>query len=95
MSQHLGEFEVHCDAPPYAIVRACARVGVQAPEDVRWCRVSHFLSRHLAWQDLLSSGAWKAILGIGRTEEGTCTCGQKLPALERCTFAIRTPIMER
>jgi hypothetical protein len=86
VSHHLGEFEIHCDAPPYAIVRACSRVGVQSPEDVRWCRLNRFLTRHLGWRDLLSSGGWKAILGMGKREEGSCTCGQRLPALERCTF---------
>lgn len=31
-----GPLEIVCDAPPYSIVAACARVGVKRPLDVRW-----------------------------------------------------------
>ena len=37
MSSELGLLEVECDAPPYPIVRACRKLGLIAPEDVRWC----------------------------------------------------------
>ena len=44
MANPLGPIEIDCDAPPYAIVRACQRIGIRTPEDVRWARLSHFLT---------------------------------------------------
>jgi hypothetical protein len=38
MPAHLGPIEIVCDAPPYPIVRACTRLGLVRPLDVRWCR---------------------------------------------------------
>ncbi len=42
MSSELGPIDIHCDAPPYPVVRACQRVGLRSPQDVRWCRVNRF-----------------------------------------------------
>ena len=36
MNGHLGPVEVECDAPPYAVVQACAYLGFDRPLDVRW-----------------------------------------------------------
>jgi len=35
--------DIECDAPSYAFVEACEKVGFRSPLDVRWCRMSHFL----------------------------------------------------
>lgn len=40
MISRLGTPEIFCDAPPYAVVRACETLGFQSPLDVRWCRKS-------------------------------------------------------
>jgi hypothetical protein len=40
VSDSSGPTEVDCDAPPYAIVRACARLGFRSPPDVRWRRLT-------------------------------------------------------
>jgi hypothetical protein len=88
MSKQLGPLEISCDAPPYAIVRACGRVGMQAPEDVRWLRLSQFLSEHAGWPKTLSSQSWRILLEMSPPGVPTCTCGQKLPTLEKCTFTF-------
>ena len=91
MSSPLGPIEILCDAPPYPIVRAGHRIGLLTPEDVRWCRMSRFLKEHA---ERPGGGfhlpGWKLLLGMGRGPEGACTCGQKLPLLERYTFTFRT-----
>ncbi len=81
MANRLGPIEITCDAPPYYIVRGCHRVGIEAPEDVRWCRMSHFLNTS-------SGGIWKALLGLHHSGEKTCSCKRNLPLLERCTFTL-------
>jgi len=82
--------DMHCDAPSYVIVQACRRVGVHCPEDVRWCRMHRFLSEHPTWREVFKRQPWKALLGLGQLEERMCTCGQKLPLLEKCTFTFNT-----
>jgi hypothetical protein len=86
MSNSLGPIDIQCDAPPYTIVRAGRRIGLQRPEDVRWFRLSHFLKQ----QESRAAGvqSLKAFLGLGVPAEKTCTCGQKLPTLERYTFTL-------
>jgi hypothetical protein len=36
MNGRLGPVEMECDAPPYAVVEACAYLGSRRPLDVRW-----------------------------------------------------------
>jgi hypothetical protein len=88
MFSRLGPIDVHCDAPSYRIVQACRRVGIESPEDVRWCRVSHFLSQVPGWKGLFHTDTWKKLLGRGGPEERTCSCGHKLPNLDRITFTF-------
>ncbi len=90
MSSQLGPIEVYCDAPPYPVVRACRRVGIRAPEDVRWCRLSHFLSQVAGWKGLFHPFTWKKILGHAEGEDRACTCGDHLPVLEKVTFTFTT-----
>src|SRR5437868_7926718 len=82
MPNQLGPLEFCCDAPPYNIVRACRMIGLRSPEDVRWCRLSPFIGTSPKPQ------SWRMLLGMTRPEEGACTCGQKLPLLERYTFTL-------
>jgi hypothetical protein len=42
MSGELGPIDIQCDAPPYPVVRACERLGLRTPQDVRWSRVNRF-----------------------------------------------------
>ncbi len=88
MPNRLGPLEVNCDAPPYNIVRACHMIGIQAPEDVRWCRRSQLVSTHAGGREALKQQSWKRLLGMTQPENGVCTCGQKLPVLERYTFTL-------
>lgn len=87
----LGPLEVLCDAPPYSIIQACRRVGVQDPEDVRWLRVSHLEQQDGDPQrETLNPLAWKSLLGMSKWMKLNCTCGQRLPTLEKCTFTFIT-----
>jgi hypothetical protein len=81
MPDQLGPLEIDCDAPPYTIVQASAAVGIRMPEDVRWCRLRHFLDRH---------AGWRKVLGLSRPAAESCTCGQALPKLVRYLFTLNT-----
>ena len=90
-SQQLGPIDLECDAPLYPIVRACRNIGIHAPEDVRWCRLSHFLSRAAGFMGLLHVLGWNKLVGRAAEEnEAACSCGEKLPLLERVTFTFAT-----
>jgi len=78
--------EICCDAPPYSIVRACRMVGLQSPEDVRWCRLSHFLDEHHEGPRLFQPRTWRTLLGRREATEAHCSCGHALPRLEEYTF---------
>jgi hypothetical protein len=75
----LLDFE--CDTPPYAIVQACAGVGLRTPEDVRWCRLADLPSL---------SPAAPVCRGTGRPGIRRCPCGEAFPLLNRCTFDFNT-----
>jgi len=87
MSSQLGPLEIDCDAPPYRIVEACEQIGMVSPEDVRWCRMSRFRKEFGNRREFPSSHPWKWLLG-NQPAENTCTCGQALPRLDRCTFTL-------
>src|SRR5262249_3128658 len=76
----LGPIDVCCDAPLYAVVRACAGLGFHAPLDVRWCRLSHFLREHGVPPEPAGNRLWRWLLGRRRPER-TCSCGEPLPVL--------------
>jgi hypothetical protein len=82
MAEQLGPVEIDCDAPPYAIVKACVGLGLDKPEDVRWCRVRHFPTPGAGWRRVLS--------GLGWSEGGTCPCGQALPKMAGFVFTSIT-----
>lgn len=90
MLSHLGLLEVECDAPPYPIVRACRKLGIRKPEDVRWCCKSHSPRRHHGWIRFLASPIWGRLLGRTETVGHSCSCGQALPELESYSFTFQT-----
>jgi hypothetical protein len=87
MLNRLGPLEINCDAPPYNIVRACHMIGMQSPEDVRWSRLSRFVHESGRREDLKYQ-SWRALLGMTQRQDGCCSCGQKLPIMERYTFTL-------
>jgi hypothetical protein len=91
MIQRLGPLDIDCDCPPYAIVQASKRIGIRRPEDVRWCRLIHFLNEPPSWRELLSLQSWKYFLG-GREwrKAKVCVCGQPLPCLAKYAFTYNT-----
>jgi hypothetical protein len=90
MPLHLGPIDICCDAPPYSIIQACQRVGIKTPEDVRWCRMTHLDSGDFAKEEPANVRAWKYFLGMGAGSRGACSCGERLPNLEKCTFTFIT-----
>jgi hypothetical protein len=89
MSNRPQPLEIDCDAPPYSIVRACHRIGIRSPEDVRWCRLRHAPGRRPGRpRELFNLQAWKAFLGIDEAERPACSCGQALPKMEMYTFTL-------
>lgn len=80
--------EIWCDAPPYAVVRACEECGFHAPLDVRWCRISGFCSSTGEDQGRLVYRLWQWLFRSGRRVERSCTCGQPLPDLKKHTLSV-------
>ena len=76
-----------CDAPPYPIVQACNAIGVEAPEDVRWARMSHCPE---PMEDPAERGSdrsvWHKLLHPVQGKEQACTCREKLPKLAKYRF---------
>jgi len=85
-----SSMEIVCDAPAYPIVVACKRIGLEKPEDVRWLKMGHFLGGQHSWRERLRRQPWRALLGLGQFEGAGCTCGARLPLLEKCTFTFNT-----
>jgi len=79
-----------CDAPPYPIVRVCRKLGFHAPEDVRWCHVTH------AQQGTEKQPAWSLLRVVKAFFQGRVsgpdgfTCRSQLPKLHMCTFIMRS-----
>ena len=69
--KNLGVLEFVCDAPAYPVVQACNRLGLESPEDVRWCRL----------RNLVAESFWRS-----SAKGGNCLCGQRVPDLMHCTF---------
>ena len=86
MATQFGPIELDCDALPYPIVQACERLGFRAPLDVRWCRLSRFLSDRAAAAGLLGGLSWSGLFHRGQRPGTQCTCGESLPSLEQYTF---------
>jgi len=80
-------FDLNCDCPPYSIVRACRMVGFKRPEDVRWCRLSQFRKGCYRRLEFFSLRTWKMLFRMAQhPDDSQCTCGSKLPLLEKYTF---------
>ena len=89
MAKRLGPIDIVCDAPSYNVVRACMGLGFRNPEDVRWCRVSQFLLDRSARRGGFQLLSWMVFPGPGHLD-GTCSCGEGLPRLEKCVFLLRS-----
>lgn len=90
MAKRTGPIEVECDAPPFSVVKACRQFDLHSPEDVRWCRLSHFPPRNFqARMNLFDPHTWKRLLGL-RPELSPfqCLCGRERPRLDRYTFTF-------
>ncbi len=92
MSSSLGPIEIICDAPSYSVVRASRTLGFHDPEDVRWCRMSHFRAERDSLWELLNPMSWKqALAGAAPARRAyTCFCSQPVPAMERFLFTYGT-----
>jgi hypothetical protein len=82
------QFEICCDAPPYAVVRACKGCGFRSPLDVRWCRMTHFLNGEGHCKGIIVLRLWHWLFGTRKAKKKTCTCGQPLPALKKYGFTF-------
>jgi hypothetical protein len=87
MSEELGPLEVDCDSPSYSIVRACQRLGMESPEDVRWCRLSKMSEKLSDWGQAFLH-PWKLFSATEPQAIKACRCGEVFPLLERCTFTL-------
>jgi hypothetical protein len=90
MPKQLGPIEVTCDAPIFPIVQSCEKLGMHAPADVRWCRMSHFLNGRGGWRDLLRRKPWELLFEMRSLEEKRCFCAEHLPSLSLYTFTFST-----
>ena len=90
MLSPFDEPEIYCDAPPYAVVRACKQCGFYSPLDVRWCHLSQVLARtdHCQSGFLLRTCQlffWKLM-----PNKPHCSCGLPLPYLTEYGFTFRS-----
>ena len=90
MPGQLGPISIECDAPSYSIVQACERLGMESPEDVRWCRMTHFLNANTGWRGLFNRDTWKVLWETKAMPARACFCGQHLPRLMAYTFTMST-----
>ena len=86
MSSKLGPLEIHCDAPSYSVVRACHLINFETPEDVRWLRSSH----HGNGPETSGLDSEKLFSFLSRGTPHSCSCGHKVPRLEKYTFTFLT-----
>jgi hypothetical protein len=89
MNSRLGPVEIECDAPPYAVVQACAYLGFHRPLDVRWRHARELTAGGRPGDQGLGRRLWKALLGRGRGRRLACACGQGLSPLGRYEFTLR------
>jgi hypothetical protein len=71
-------------------VQACRRVGIKEPEDVRWCRLRDYLNQTSGWMGLFHPHSWRHILSGSGADDKGCSCGCRLPTLDRVTFTFTT-----
>jgi hypothetical protein len=90
MFSRFKQLKIWCDAPPYAVVRACKGCGFHSPLDVRWCHMGRFLNGDGHRNGTFVSRLWHWLLGRRRPKEHTCTCGKPLPNLKRYRFYFLT-----
>lgn len=83
--------EILCDAPPYAVVKACRTLGFVEPEDVRWCRASKSQpAAPSGLAKLLPRSAGSLLGKLFTGSQAQCACGRPRPLLERYTFTFRS-----
>jgi hypothetical protein len=90
MTNSLGPIDICCDAPPYPIVQSCVEIGIESPEDVRWCRLVEHRNAQSLFRQLIQFPPWSVIFDGRVLGEGPCTCGQMLPQLRHYVFTFAT-----
>lgn len=91
MAEPSGPLDICCDAPPYAVVKACRNLGFLDPEDVRWCRASQAAAAApVGWAKLLPRSAGSILGRLFPGGQARCACGRNRPLLERYTFTFRS-----
>jgi hypothetical protein len=88
VSKQLGPIEICCDAPPYWIVRACHELGVRAPEDVRWLRMSAFRCQKPVPARSVAAFVAELFRGPATQPSASCTCGARLPELNASLIVV-------
>jgi len=82
------QFDVYCEAPPYAVVRACEKGGFRSPLGVRWRHVVNVL----AVPECRVKGIWgrmrQWLFPRSKPKGKTCSCGHSLPALRKYGFTF-------
>jgi hypothetical protein len=63
-------------------------IGIIDPEDVRWCRLSHFCEERSQHKELFHLRTLKTLLSGAEEKVTRCSCGRELPKLERYTFTF-------
>lgn len=87
MSGNLSVLEVYCDAPAYAVVRACEGLGLRDPLDVRWLRLDHLPGDARKSSSVLDLDWWLHLVGVAGRRR-TCSCGKAFPTLHQYHIAL-------
>jgi hypothetical protein len=87
-SIRLRPLKIVCDAPLYEVVKACGRIGMRSPEDVRWRR-QRVPNGESVKRQSVAGRLWRLLFAFGLPEvEEKCRCGNVLP--ERRSIRLHT-----
>jgi hypothetical protein len=87
MATGSGSIEVTCDSPSYGIVKASRMLGLESPEDVRWCKRRNFRHERPRFRCFLRH-PWQALQMMCHSGAAQCSCGRTLPLLEEYAFQL-------
>jgi hypothetical protein len=88
VSKQLGPIDISCDSPPYWVVQACHDIGVRAPEDVRWLRMSAFRCLRPVPARTVMDFVTALFRSPAIDPAISCTCGARLPELNSTLIVV-------
>jgi hypothetical protein len=86
----LGPLEIHCEAPPYGMVRACEDAGFLSPLDVPWRQLRSVLTGEEHDDSRPGLKLWRRLFGKSKLPSANCHCGEPLPELKSYAVTFKS-----